>query len=269
MNNQKTDRKIFIEKIDEIDAIDAAEYSGVYAGSSFCADGLPGGSALLEMLRAAGRRGFSFHLVTPYAGESRLKKIVRLIEAFAAEAPGAEVIVNDLGVLDIVAREFTGLTPVAGRVFALQKTDPQVPGLLEDAFDAGELAEKRRMFSGVSINNSLFAGFMRSLGVSRLELQNVPRDIDIQNNDFSCSLHVPYAYVSSTRFCPPLESYAAPGRVPGLYRCRGHCHERYFRIVDPSTGGIFLFRGNTVYAENPVSDPPPAVDRIVFHRLPS
>ncbi len=269
MNKHKPDKKIFIEKLSEIESTDTVEYSGVYAGSTFCADAVPAIKTLVDMVRSANDRNLSFHLVTPYISESHFNRIFKLAEALAGAGPGSEIIVNDLGLLDVVSKELPDLVPVAGRVFAAQKTDPQIPGLLAAAFDADELDAKRRIFSGISFNNRPLADFMRSKGVSRLELQNAGQGIEILDKNFFYSLHIPYAYVSSTRFCPPLESYLNTGRVPGLYRCRGQCEDRYYRLEDPSNGSEFLLRGNTVYTKNVIAPPPPEVDRIVFHRLPS
>lgn len=263
------DKKLFVESPDEIAAADAGVYTGVYAGAAFCRQALPARERLEEMICAAAGRGFSFHLVTPPLTEDYFSRARALVEAVAEKAPGAEVIVNDFGMLDMVAKEFPALQPVAGRVLAFQKTDPVVPEILAAAFSGPARSARRDAFSHVSANNPLFAGFLAEKRVSRMEIQNATQGISIKNDKIKYSMHTPYVFVSSTMYCGPAEHYTRPGRVPGIYTCSRHCMSRWYRLLPKGGDHTFFFRGNTIYIRNPAAAPPPGVDRLVEHRLPS
>lgn len=264
----ETDKKLFIETIGEMPD-SGGEYSGVYAGSSFCQDALPEPGEIAEMIHAAKEKNLSFHLATPFLTENGFDRAARLAETLAGLAPGSEVIANDLGFLALIASDFDALVPVAGRALAYQRTDPQVPEILESAFSGVELEKKRAAFGHVSANSELFAKFLKSLRVGRMEIQNPTQGVFLKDRGIRFSLHVPYIFVACTRFCPPAESYTCRGRVPGVYECGHECDERWFRIRPCGADLNFILRGNTVYYENPPGPTPPGVDRIVVHRRPS
>jgi len=263
------EKKLFVETPEEVEAADAGEYTGVYAGAAFCRQALPSRERLEETLAAAAGRGFSFHFSTPPLTEDYFGRALALVEMVAEKAPGAEVIVNDFGLLDAVARDFPGLVPVAGRVMAFQKTDPVVPEILEAAFSGASRAGRRAAFSHVSIDNPLFARFLAGKRVSRIEVQNPLQGVSIGTAEFRYSMHTPYVFVSGTMYCGPAEYYTRPGRAPGIYTCSKHCMSGWYRLKPRGGEQIFLFRGNTMYIENPEADPPPGVDRLVVHRRPS
>ena len=262
------DKKIFVERVGDIPA-GGGEYTGVYAGSAFCQEALPTREELSALIAAARERSLSFHLVTPYLTESHFSRAVELADTLAALAPGSEVIANDLGFLATVSAEFETLTPVAGMVLAFQRTDPQAPAILEAAFGGAELEKKRGALSHVSVNNPIFARFLKERRVARLEIQNPALGLRLEDTGFKYSLHVPYVFVASTRFCQPVERLTKPGRVPGVYECLRQCEDRYFRLTPRGGDTRFTFRGNTIYYENPPVSIPTEVDRIVVHRLPS
>ena len=97
------DKKIHIENIRDVPDENACGFSGVYAGTAFCADALPEPDELREIIETAAARGLTFHLETPYLPESSLRRAIKLAETVASSAPGAEVIANDIGFLSLVA----------------------------------------------------------------------------------------------------------------------------------------------------------------------
>jgi hypothetical protein len=262
------DKKIFIENLGDMPAC-AGEFTGVYAGSGFCQEALPSPEELLKLAAAARERNLSFHLITPYLTESHFHRAAELADALAREAPGSEVIANDLGFLSAVASDYPALVPVAGPILAFQRTDPQIPAILEGAFDGAELEKKRDSLRHISVNNPIFARFLMDRRVSRIEMQNPVQGLRLSAPGFGFTLHIPYVYVTSTRFCQPVERLTKPGRVPGVYGCLRQCSDRYFRLKPRGADVQFIFRGNTIYYENPSASIPPDIDRLVVHKLPS
>ena len=266
---KEPDKKIFIENAAEMPC-DNSEYTGVYVGSGFCQEALPTREELAALVSAAQERGLSFHLVTPYLTESYIGHAINLAESLTSFAPGSEVIANDLGFLATIAADFKELKPVAGLILAFQRSDPDVLKILDAAFDGTELEKKRMEFQHISVDNPIFARFLKELRVSRIEIQNPRQGIGAESVvDFEYSLHIPYVYVTSTRFCQPVERLTRPGRVPGVYSCQRQCAELYFRLTPRGGDTRFIFRGNTVYYENPPHEMPPFVDSVVIHKRPS
>ncbi len=266
---KEPDKKIFIERAAEMPC-GKAEFTGVYVGSGFCQEALPTREELAGFIWTAQERGLSLHLVTPYLTESHIGHAIALAETLTSLAPGSEVIANDLGFLTTIATDFKGLKPVAGIILAFQRSDPRIMEILDTAFDGSELEKKRAEFQHISVNNPIFARFLKERHVSRIEIQNPQQGFGtVGVTDFEYSLHTPYVYITSTRFCQPVERLTSPGRIPGIYSCRHHCAERYFRLTPHGDNTRFIYRGNTVYYENPPCEIPPFVDRVIIHRQPS
>jgi len=268
MGSDAPERKLFVESVDEVPGA-APEFSGVYAGSSFCQQALPSTGELEDMVSAAAGAGLTFHLATPVLTETFFGRAVKLAEKLAELAPGSEVIANDLGLVSVIAAEFPPLVPVAGRVLAYQRTDPVVPELVEVASGTGRGGSMKNAFRQVSVNNSVFGEFLNEMRVNRLEIQGALQGVKLDNGDFRYSVHVPFSFVSSTRYCAPAEQYTRPGRTPVVYHCDRHCLGSYFRLRPEGAGSRLIFRGNTVYVENSGQDIPAAADRVVVHRFPS
>jgi hypothetical protein len=262
------DKKLYIENIGDM-PLGAGEYTGVYAGSAFCQEALPDPAEMLALASVALERGLSFHLITPYLTERHFSRAAVLADALAKAAPGSEVITNDLGFLATLASEYPALIPVAGTILAFQRTDPQVPEIINAAFGGAELERKRDSLRSVSVSNPIFAQFLKERRVSRLEVQNPVQGVLLNAAGFSFTLHIPYVYVATSRFCQPMERLTRPGRVPGVYNCLRQCKSCFFRIKPHGSDMQFIFRGNTIYYENPSVAIPPEVDRVVVHKRPS
>ena len=211
----------------------------LYLGNEFCERLLPSQRTLQGAVQAAERVGIAVTLLTPLVADRRLGQLRRLLRVVPNKT---EVVVNDLGVLRLLCREFADLEPVAGRQLIKMIKDPRLP--------SPAWAQVNPSHTG----GSVLKGLLKSMGVRRIEMDIPPfiRATELHPDGMLLSLHGPYGYVAKGPICrigslhlQGLEKFA-----PG-HRCRKECLSYGCELARPAAGaardlGTFQ-RGNTIF----------------------
>jgi len=236
--------------------------SRIYFGAEFCQWRLPGPALLKKALDLAGEGGLKFTLMTPWVTDAGLKKVKALLKVLAdADAPGAEVVVNDYGALDMLAEEFPDVTPVIGRLLARQKRCPRIPGMIGGIPEAG-----RELYMRSGVEDPLTAKYLRVFGVRRVELDNPLHglSVDLKAARLKGSLYTPYAVVTVTRHCPASHDGNTWQSFTG---CKlKACMKNVIALKNPAHEASILMRGNAQFVENtslPVGLSKMGIDRVV------
>jgi len=264
--------KQFIRSIRELHDL-PGPVSGVYFGSEFCVSLLPSPEALAAVVREAVSRGLSFHFVTPPLTDEALAAVRRCLEGPLRSIPGCEVTANDLGLLRVLRGDFPDLTPVLGRLLSYQHADPGNPSFLKSSFSPEEAEARLDALRSVITHSEGSRAFLREMGVRRVELNPVAQGIRLDDAGFfRYTLHRPFAFVSSTRFCPTVEALRNPDREKKIKRirdCRRECRSCHHALRTPTVKAELLLCGNTLFYRNEDPGPlPDAVDRVVLHARP-
>ena len=121
-------RALFVSRIKNLSNLDRREYSRLYFGNEFCQNLLPSEAAVEKALSEIKDRGLDFTLVTPYVTDSGLSRIQRLLALVSRSLESYEVVVNDLGVLRWINREFGADRPglLLGRCQTKLKRAPRL-----------------------------------------------------------------------------------------------------------------------------------------------
>src|SRR3972149_3376687 len=89
--------------------------------------------------------------------------------------------------------------------------------------------------------------------IERVEFDNVLQDINFNflSNGITVSLYLPFAYVSTTRFCLA-NSCDIPEKLEqvGIYPCRKECQRYTFLLQNPAMPVPLLRKGNTIFFKN-------------------
>ena len=161
----------------------------------------------------------------------------------------------------VLAEGNYALEPVMGRLLNKMKRDPRLAGLAS-ILPQATLDYYRDCGLGVSA----YQGFLRSFGVRRVELDNVPQGMahDFTGTELSVSLYSPYAYITTTRLC-----LAASCDVHGkedevaILACQKECKKYSFELNHPALLIPLIRKGNTVFFRN---DSIPAEAKGLFNR---
>jgi hypothetical protein len=238
--------------------------SRAYIGSETCGRLIPPAAALESWLLAASGGGWEVSLVLPPLERESQERAMECLRVLA-EAPDAEVVVNDWGAVHMVRKRFPGLSIVLGRLTHKTLRDPR----LADHFDSP--AAPRAARSALCSSGELATGYrelMKRYGIARREIDPYLQpleDAEWEDRTERLSVHLPYLFVTMGRSCllgsmhrERKDKFLAG--APCRMECRAHAIE--FRFPDPAGSGEgkrLLELGNALYHAVPQT----VMDRIL------
>ncbi len=254
------ERAVLIPKLQALDALDEP-YDRLYFGCEFCERLLPDRAKLERALEFARGRGMAFTFVTPYVTDAGADKLVELLPWLADQAPDAEIVVNDWGVLHFLSSRGLPFSIALGRLLTKQKRGPRLLRL-KDKLPAKAFEHFKR--SNVDVPR--LKAFLQSLGVRRYELDNLPQGI-ARDPSMPASLYYPYLYVTTTRLCLTNSCDRRERPLREIFPCGRECQKFTFTLTHKDMPVELLLRGNTQFYVNdrlPDNLEELGVDRLVF-----
>lgn len=264
------EKAIFITRADQIKYADD-KYSRLYFGNEFCQRLIPSGQELREVLSFVRRRSLNFSLVTPYVTNSGMEKLNVLFGLLARERVECEVIVNDWGVSDLVSGKYRCFTPVLGRLLTKQKRGPGLKGLLERKTST-QLAQNPKdpgiryiifqkklplsldpYYKGSNTSSvPIIHDFLIRRGMRRIELDNTAQGLflELPKGRIAASLYLPYAYITTTFFCPTAGCSSRKKPFLKIKPCARECRRYIFKLRHKSLPGVIYLKGNTQFYKN-------------------
>lgn len=217
----------------------ARPVSRLHLGNEFCERLIPSPTVLRQAIGLADAAGLALTLATPSVPDAGLVKLRRL---FGLMPDGAEVVVNDYGVLRLLAREYPGLEPVAGRQLCKMIKDPRLPN------------EQWARLNPPGLGSPIFEDILGRFGVQRAEVDVPPfaRPTDLKAGGLALSVHAPFGYAVRGRVCRigSLRFDGAAKFRPGQ-ACRKECLRyacRMTRPLDRDNCDLGSFqRGNSIF----------------------
>lgn len=221
------------------------DFKRVYFGDEFCERLLPAKKDLAEVMKNVEARGLPLTLVTPYVTEAGIKQVEKLV----CQLPdGAEVVINDWGVLRMLKSRFPHLVPVLGRLMTKIKRGPRIRNFLEvlppDAIDH---------FRRTNLGVPGYVKFLFDNTIQRAELDNPLQGLDLSDvpKELHLSLYIPFAYVTTTRFClvANCDKPEKKGFI-GVFPCNQECRKYTFYLDNAVMTTLLIRRGNTIFFKN-------------------
>jgi hypothetical protein len=238
---------LFISKIEDLRYFHG-NFSRIYFGNEFCDRLLPSIRDLNRVLDFTSRKGIAFTFVTPYVTDKGLEKLKTLLQHIAEKRPDSEVVFNDYGVLRVLNKQNDGLVPVMGRLLTRMKRGPRLMTVIDKLPPTTV-----EYFRSSNLTVPILCEFLREHGVRRVELDNVLQGFDFWLDNLEASLYVPYAYVSTTRFCLT-NSCDKPERseLIGIFPCQKECQRYTFFLRNEIMPVPLIRKGNTLFFKNEV-----------------
>ena len=257
------------------------EVSRLYFGQEFCEYLVPRVSELEKALYFSRQLGWDFTYVTGCLTNAGLARVKQNLEFLSREAEGAEVVVNDWGVLSVVAEGFPGLRPVLGRLLVKQKRlaryasqGAALPVNMDEISSSEEdiRDNQLRVYRGLSLANARYREELARLRVERVDLDIVPQGVDLPADTWGLGVgcYFPWAYVAGGRNCMTAAT-ADPQREFAVLDtpCPRPCRALNRWAMVPRPDLVLHQRGNSVFAftstyAQPYLQGDIPVDRIVF-----
>jgi hypothetical protein len=221
------------------------DYQRLYFGDEFCERLLPTQNDLIEVMQKVKDRGLAFTLVTPYVTEAGLEKVKRL----AALLPDkTEVVFNDWGVFRMLKSKFPNLVFVLGRLLNKIKRGPRIVHFL-DKLPKEAIKHLRK----TNLDVPIYQDFLFKNNIKRAELDNPLQGLDLSDipRELNLSLYIPFAYVTTTRFCL-VSNCDIPEKKGfiGVFPCQKECQKYSFYLDNPVMTTLLIRRGNTIFYKN-------------------
>lgn len=160
----------------------------LHLGNEFCERLIPSPTLLKRAVALAGSAGLGLTLATPAVPDAGIVSLGRLFRLLPG---GTEVVVNDYGVMRLLAREFPRLEPVAGRQLCKMIKDPRLPD------------ERWARLNPPGLGSPEFEALLGRFGIRRAEVDVPPfaRPADLRAGGLALSVHAPFGYALRGRVC--------------------------------------------------------------------
>jgi len=235
---------LFINQADKLHYL-TDEYRRVYFGDEFCERLLPSPQELTRMMAQVRDAGRAFTLVTPYVTEAGLAQAGALLALLPA---GTEVVFNDWGVFRMLRSGYPGLVPVMGRLLTKIKRGPRIMNFL-DRLPEAALAHYRT----TNLDVPRYQRFLEDNAIGRAELDNPLQGLDLSgvSKKLRLSLYIPFAYVTTTRFCLTANADKPEKKgFIGVFPCQRECRTYTFYLDNAAMTTLLIRRGNTIFFRN-------------------
>lgn len=236
---------IQIENSKRLDEALKSNCQRIRFGPEFCEWKLPNMDMLKKTYTLTKKTEKEFCYVTPHTSNQVLEKIRKQLK-FIDEKGGATVIVNDLGVLNIV-EQFPNLKPHMGRQLVTNLARCPWKELINP--QAGN--EERRRISKTIYQTSLNCGttiqFFKEHGIEGADVDWIPECFkhygSIKDYGIDLSIYLQMIPVSVTRRCHMARflGYENPEKCPKP------CLEMALTLDQPVLGMELLLHGNTIF----------------------
>ena len=217
----------------------------IYFGHEFCQRLFPSPEQVLQAAEISAAKERTFTLVTPFVTNAGLQVVQSSVDALLKNAPeGVEIVVNDLGVLNWLHREHPSVTLVLGRLLTKQKRGPRILRIVDRL-----PAKAREHFERSNIDATHLSAFFKSMGVQRIELDNLLQGIR-REGGIQASLYYPYAYVSTTRLCLLMDGERTDKNLRSIGRCHKECQRYNVTLTHADMPVPLHLHGNTQFFKN-------------------
>ncbi len=258
------EQAVFISKIAHLKYCDE-NFTRLYFGTEFCERLIPTSQELQTVISFVKKKQLALSFVTPYVTNTGLKKLEKLLGFLGKHCPNAEIVFNDWGVYHFMKEEALPFSLVLGRLLLKMKRGPRIMNILDKV-----PPETRRYYQTPSLTVPAIRAFLSRNGIFRVELDNLLQGLDLDETDqrIHKSLYLPFAFVSTTRFCLTANCEdEAKREYVGVFPCSRECQRFTFTLFHPVMTLPLVRKGNTIFFMNetlPEVISKRQVDRIVI-----
>lgn len=223
------------------------EFSRLYFGIEFCERLMPSPSQLKKALSFVRENDLEFTLVTPYVTNSGLKKAEKLITILSESKPDSELVFNDWGVFHLLREKSYPLQPVLGRLLNKMKRGPRIINI-KDKIPPTSL----EYFMTPNLSIPEIQDFLIKHNIKRVEFDNLLQGLNLEgiSTDLHLSLYLPFAYITTTRFCLMPSITDTQEMKIGVFACKKECQQYAFSLFHPVMTTPLIRKGNTIFFSN-------------------
>lgn len=248
----KDSEKIIISSSDVLGSFIDEPITHIYLGNEFCEYKLPTNVQLRSLMTLCQKENLNPVLVTPPVTDYGINKISLLLDEIDNNSFSVELIVNDVGVLQLIHDRQINCSVTLGRVFDKMSHDSRASVQQFDTY-YGSTGKKFAASPGI-ISKQSKKKFI-SYNVTRYEFDLPKVGIRLPCNGERYSLYWPFSYLTTGRVCF-FRSIAQKGRnkfLVGSDPCIMPCRELQMlkaKGLHPDSEHYLFQHGNTIFFVN-------------------
>ncbi|SDU41058.1 hypothetical protein [Desulfobacula phenolica] len=217
----------------------------IYVGDEFCPTRLPTPQELSCLCGFTEQKNLSLTLLTPVLTDQGIEHCTPLFDRLNQWNPEAEVVVNDLGVLFFLKKQYPNFQLSMGRLFNRGFKDPR---LKDKDFAASE--EMGGLLNDCSFRHENLQVLAENLGVHRLEQDLLPYADPgfVTPSRLKTAVYFPFGYVTTGRVCFTAGLNQTPGnrfRLAG--KCSSPCATQSLLLKHSNLAFKLFQNGNTIF----------------------
>lgn len=235
-------------------ALELIDGATVYLGDEFCSHKQP---TFADFAAARGLLGRNPVIISSLLTEPALKGFMKLLADCAKAAPGAEIVINDLGLLNFIDKHYRGRFSITLGRLLTYLFDPKNTRVLGSRSDEGLLGKKMKVWEASleATPTPYIKRFLKRYAVERVETdsERIFRKY-AKNTKVKISFYSPMRLMAITRFCPYRGGIALD--------CTEPCGTRRLEIKTGRLDYPLFSKGNAYFVKNrPIKHP--RLDRAV------
>jgi len=221
---------------------------GIYFGNSSCEHLLPSIADIVEAKKICIKRHFNFVFVFSDMSEF-MNEDIEFIMKFLASTPQSEVVVNDIGTLQLALQY--KLKPILGLNFTKIIKNSFIDSIKPTDLTNTQLTNQQKLLSSCEFESYDTREFYKNLDVGRISIENV--NVDLSFLDIKPILQVdfyyPYITIANSKACDIAGSFEDERAYFVYDNCSKYCNYASLEFKHSEVLNLRQ-RYNTVYKTN-------------------
>lgn len=174
---------------------------GIYFGNSSCEHLLPTIADIIEAKKICEIKHYNFVFVFPPLSEFKIDEVKYILDLMAKK-PNSEIVVNDIGTLNLVL-ENQNLKPILGLNFTKIIKNSFIDNIIPTDLSSSQLQNQKELLSHSEFEVLETREFYKSIGISRFGIENIKLDLNFLNEapKMQLDFYYPYITIANSKAC--------------------------------------------------------------------
>ena len=174
---------------------------GIYFGNSSCEHLLPNMTEIVEAQDICIKKHYNFVFVFPPLSTFKMEE-AQYIMAYLAQKEQSEVVVNDIGALQL-AFEYENLKPIIGINFTKVIKNAFIDTVKPTDLSSDQLQNQKDLLSHLEFEIPEVREFYKDMGVGRFSIENTNPDLSFLDDTakMQCDLYYPHISLANSKAC--------------------------------------------------------------------
>lgn len=218
---------------------------GIYFGNSSCEHLIPHIKEIVEAKDICEQKHYNFVFVFPPISQNKVEDVEYICE-FLSQKKHSEVVVNDIGVLNIALRY--KLKPILGLNFTKIIKNAFLDNTIQSDITTTQLQNQKELLAHSEFELKSVREFYKSLGVGRFGVENIAFDFEFLDEvpRFQVDFYYPHISIANSKACDIAGSFEDERGYFVYDECSKYCNFASLEFTHTKLTGLRQ-RYNTVF----------------------